>query len=227
MSDREDRKLVQIPVGQYAYRHEAEFAAGFLEDAGIPYRLQIDDPALGVPMSGSATLWVAAMDERRARELLEVEGELLEVEGELLEVEGEGLEVEGGGREAISAPGAETRPTPLAPPARPEPAPPPPTRGRPAAPAPSGPPTPRGSTGSAVDLSDNIKSDLTLRHRLVALTGSLGALGVLAIDAVRGLHTVVSVVIAVIAAALLLIALVGRAPGPLGSLLSALSGDAP
>lgn len=176
MSDREDRKLVQIPVGHYAYRHEAEFAAGFLEDAGIPYRLQIDDPALGMAMSGSATLWVAAVDERRARELLAT---------------------------------------------------PPPPPGRPAAPAPSGLPTPRGSTGSAVGLSDNIQSDLTLRQRLVALTGSLGALGVLAIDAVRGLHTVLSVVIAAIAAALLLIALVGRAPGPVGRVLSALSGDAP
>lgn len=180
MSDREDRKLVQIPVGQYAYRHEAEFAAGFLEDAGIPYRLQVDDPALGMLMSGSATLWVAAVDERRARELLEVEGE-----------------------------------------------PPPPPPGRRAPPARSGSPTPRVSAGSAVDLSGNIKSDLALRHRLVALTGGLGALGVLAIDAVRGLHTVVPVVIVVIAAALLLIALVGRAPRPVGRVLSALSGDAP
>lgn len=182
MSDREDRKLVQIPVGQYAYRHEAEFAAGFLEDAGIPYRLQVDDPALGVLMSGSATLWVAAMDERRARELLDVEGDLREVERDLREVEGGGWE---------------------------------------------GPRTPRGSSGSAVDLSGNIQSDLTLRQRLVSLTGSLGALGVLALDALRGLHPVVSVVIAVIAAALLLIALVGRAPGRVGRVLSALSGDAP
>lgn len=73
MSDREDRKLREVPLATYAYRHEAEFAAGFLEDAGIPYRLQIDDPALGISLSTSAKLWVAAIDERRARAVLEGE----------------------------------------------------------------------------------------------------------------------------------------------------------
>lgn len=76
MSDREDRKLREVPVATYPYRHEAEFAAGFLEDAGIPYRLQIDDPALGISISTSAKIWVAAIDERRAREVLEGEGTL-------------------------------------------------------------------------------------------------------------------------------------------------------
>lgn len=76
MSDREDRKLREVPVATYAYRHEAEFAGGFLKDAGIPYRLQIDDPALGISISTSAKIWVAAIDERRARSVLEGEGAL-------------------------------------------------------------------------------------------------------------------------------------------------------
>jgi hypothetical protein len=43
MSDRIDKKLEQVAVAEFTYRHEAEFAAGFLTDAGIPHRLQIDD----------------------------------------------------------------------------------------------------------------------------------------------------------------------------------------
>jgi hypothetical protein len=71
MSRRTDQKLQEVVVGRYAYRHEAEFAAGFLRDAGIPHRLQIDDPSLGIMLSTSAVLRVLAMDERRAREALE------------------------------------------------------------------------------------------------------------------------------------------------------------
>ncbi|MDX1646320.1 MAG: DUF2007 domain-containing protein, partial [Longimicrobiales bacterium] len=73
MSQREDRKLQQVRVASYNYRHEAEFAAGFLKDAGIPYRLQIEDPTLGLSASDAATLWVAAVDERRARAVLDHE----------------------------------------------------------------------------------------------------------------------------------------------------------
>lgn len=73
MGGREDRKLREVAVGSYGYRHEAEFAAGFLEDAGIPYRLQVDDPALGMALSASAVLWVHAMDEDRALEILETD----------------------------------------------------------------------------------------------------------------------------------------------------------
>jgi hypothetical protein len=72
VGDREDRKLREVVVGRYGYRHEAEFAAGFLEDAGIPYRLQVDDPGLGMPLSASAVVWVHAMDEDRALEILEM-----------------------------------------------------------------------------------------------------------------------------------------------------------
>ena len=46
MSERVEKKLQEVPLARYAFRHEAEFAAGFLTDAGIPHRLQIDEPFL-------------------------------------------------------------------------------------------------------------------------------------------------------------------------------------
>ncbi len=68
-----ERKLREVPVARYDYRHEAEFAAGFLEDAGIPYRLQLDDPALGMSVGVEATLWVREMDADRARDVLHLD----------------------------------------------------------------------------------------------------------------------------------------------------------
>lgn len=59
-------------MARYSWRHEAEFAAGFLKDAGIPYRLQIDDPSLGISVSSAATLWVLGADEARARDVLDI-----------------------------------------------------------------------------------------------------------------------------------------------------------
>lgn len=180
MSQRVDRKLEEIPVARFAYRHEAEFAAGFLEDAGIPYRLQIDDPVLGVPMSASATLWVAAVDEREARDLLELDG---------------------GNRGAISssasrAIGRRRRPR-------------------------------KGTDRSGEVMNRKDASDLTLRQRGVAMVGGAVVLGALAAGPIREAEAVVHVVIAVTAAGLFLIALVGRAPGAVKRILSALSGDAP
>jgi hypothetical protein len=61
-------------VAEYSYRHEAEFAAGLLEDAGIPFRLQIDDAGgadVGVTIGRPAVLSVRAEDVHRAREVLE------------------------------------------------------------------------------------------------------------------------------------------------------------
>ena len=66
-------KLVEVPVARYGFRHEAEFAAGFLDDAGIPYRLQLDDPALGTSLAMQATIWVLEPDVERVRELLELD----------------------------------------------------------------------------------------------------------------------------------------------------------
>ncbi len=65
----------EVAVAQYAWRYEAEFAAGFLRDANIAHRLQIDDPALGISISTAATLWVLAADEKRAREILDISQE--------------------------------------------------------------------------------------------------------------------------------------------------------
>jgi hypothetical protein len=70
VTHRREHKLEPVEVGRYNYRHEAEFAAGFLEDGDIPYRLQIDDPLLGMTMGAPAILWVRRVDEARARELL-------------------------------------------------------------------------------------------------------------------------------------------------------------
>ncbi len=73
MSERVDRKLAEVAIARYGYRHEAEFASGFLEDAGIPYRLAVEDATLGVAASTSATIWVRGIDVERARDLLELE----------------------------------------------------------------------------------------------------------------------------------------------------------
>lgn len=73
MSERIDMKLAEVALAQYGYRHEAEFAAGFLEEAGIPYRLQVEDATLGISASTSAMIWVRGMDVQRARDLLELD----------------------------------------------------------------------------------------------------------------------------------------------------------
>jgi hypothetical protein len=72
MAERVDKKLQTVVLARYQYRHEAEFAAGFLDEAGIPYRLQIDDPALGMTVGTPATLWVRGMDVRAALDTLNV-----------------------------------------------------------------------------------------------------------------------------------------------------------
>lgn len=72
MTERVDRKLQTVVLARYQYRHEAEFAAGFLDEAGIPYRLQIDDPAMGMTVGTPATLWVRGMDVRAALDTLNV-----------------------------------------------------------------------------------------------------------------------------------------------------------
>lgn len=101
-----DRKDTPVPVAEYRYRHEAEFAAGFLSDAGIPYRLQIDDAGgadLGLSLLRPAVLWVREVDVQEARELIAwedgsdslAEGGLerrsLEARSERLESGGKGL----------------------------------------------------------------------------------------------------------------------------------------
>ena len=72
MTDQTDKKLQDVIVAQYQYRHEAEFAAGFLDDAEIPYRLQVDEAAMGMTIATPATLWVRGMDLRHALEVLDL-----------------------------------------------------------------------------------------------------------------------------------------------------------
>jgi hypothetical protein len=73
VSDKTDKKLVEVRAAEFRYRHEAEFAAGFLDDAGIPYRLQVDDPAMGLTIASPAVLWVRALDLEEVREVLHME----------------------------------------------------------------------------------------------------------------------------------------------------------
>jgi len=72
MTRQVERKMRDVAVGQYRYRHEAEFAAGILDDAGIPYRLQLGDGGvdLGLSAQRPAILWVRAVDAKDASDLL-------------------------------------------------------------------------------------------------------------------------------------------------------------
>jgi hypothetical protein len=73
MTNRVDLKVQPVRVGEYRYRHEAELAAGILESAGIPYRLQFDDAGgaeLGLSVLHPAILWVRAIDEEAALDLI-------------------------------------------------------------------------------------------------------------------------------------------------------------
>ena len=213
MGDREDTKLREVVVATYGYRHEAEFAAGFLDDAGIPYRLQIDDPALGISMSTSAKIWVAAMDERRARAILQQELAVEPEDGE--EWEGEDGEV---GEPDGSATATEAR------------------RARPDAPGRKAARTgskvsPRPTPGQDVDRTPygvgNVQPDLTLRQRLISLGGSVAVASTLGLQAVQDAGWMATGSIAVVGAGLAVVAMVGRAPGFLQRILAALSGDAP
>jgi hypothetical protein len=75
VNERIDRKLDEVSVAEFRYRHEAELAAGFLDDAGIPYRLQIDDAGgdLGLTLGRPAIIWVRTADAERARDALDTD----------------------------------------------------------------------------------------------------------------------------------------------------------
>ena len=71
--------MSETPVARFSLRWEAEFAQGFLTDAGIPARIMEDGGGgLGAYMGDvmSATLVVAEVDHVRARETLEGAGVL-------------------------------------------------------------------------------------------------------------------------------------------------------
>lgn len=71
-------------LAHFSHRWEAEFAQGFLDDAGVPSRLVSDDAAGGSPYMGGlagATLFVAPAHAEEARAALESAG-LLRPAGE-------------------------------------------------------------------------------------------------------------------------------------------------
>lgn len=61
--------MTEVLVAQFGYRHEAEFAQGFLRDAGIPSRIESDDAGgvdLSISFLSGAALFVAESDRDRA-----------------------------------------------------------------------------------------------------------------------------------------------------------------
>lgn len=66
-----------IEIARYAHRHEAELAAGFLEDAGIAAVVQADDAGgyeFGLAFARPARLLVTEADAPEARQVLEDTG---------------------------------------------------------------------------------------------------------------------------------------------------------
>lgn len=202
-----DRKLQQVPLASYNYRHEAEFAAGFLRDAGIRFRLQIEDPALGLSAVNGATIWVAAMDEGQARRVLDHDMAIVDVDEEAEEEDetGEDYEAQVASAHDVWARDTDVEASRLE----------------------------AGSTlqGAAPPAEARIndletKPDLTLRQRLFSLVGCVGVASTLSLEAIRqtpwGLWPVVVLAVVLAAAGVL-----GRAPAPVRGILEALSGDAP
>ncbi len=69
-------------VARFHYRHEAELARGYLEGAGIPTALLIDDAGgmdVGLAFVNPARLVVRVEDEQRARGVLANSGMLTDV----------------------------------------------------------------------------------------------------------------------------------------------------
>jgi len=74
----------EVSVARFKFLHEAEYAQGFLEDAGIRSRLKPDNAAGGAAYIGGlagAALVVTAGDVDRSSEVLRAAGVLEEAEG--------------------------------------------------------------------------------------------------------------------------------------------------
>lgn len=63
-----------VTIAEFTWRHEAEFAGGYLADAGIPHSVLVDDHGGHVTMNNSARVLVARSDVERAREVLRTAG---------------------------------------------------------------------------------------------------------------------------------------------------------
>jgi hypothetical protein len=70
-------------VAQFGFRHQAEFAKGYLDDAGIESFVVVDDAGgnLGLALENAATLMVRATDFPRAHEVLSEAGVLEDGDG--------------------------------------------------------------------------------------------------------------------------------------------------
>ncbi len=60
-----------VVIARFSYRHDGEFARGFLEDAGIPSHLAVDDAGGHVTFSNVVTLAVRKEDADEARKVLQ------------------------------------------------------------------------------------------------------------------------------------------------------------
>ena len=63
-----------VVVGRFSYRHDAEFARGFLVSAGIPAETVVDDAGGHVVFSNTATLVVREEHAEHALKVLEESG---------------------------------------------------------------------------------------------------------------------------------------------------------
>lgn len=63
-----------VTVATFTWRHEAEFAGGYLTDAGIPHSLIVDDHGGHITLNNSARVLVAPSAVERAREVLRQAG---------------------------------------------------------------------------------------------------------------------------------------------------------
>jgi len=71
--------MKEVLLAQFSYRHEAEFAQGFLWDAKVPSRVESDDAGgvdLSISFLAGASLFVTEADEERAVEVLRSAGYL-------------------------------------------------------------------------------------------------------------------------------------------------------
>ncbi len=66
-------RIATTVVARFHYRHEAELAHGYLENAGVDSALHIDDAGgmdVGLAFVNPARIVVRAEDEERARQIL-------------------------------------------------------------------------------------------------------------------------------------------------------------
>lgn len=71
--------MKEVLVARFSYRHEAEFAQGFLRDAGVLSRVSSDDAGgvdLSISFLAGASLFVAEVEKERANEVLRSAGML-------------------------------------------------------------------------------------------------------------------------------------------------------